>query len=75
MSLEVRSFVMTMIRNYLNILKVMVFSVMSLLLAVISSVYLFEATNVLSFRIVTVFLALIFVSNLGSKFLIAYFGG
>lgn len=66
---------MTMIRNYLNILKVMVFSVMSLLLAVISSVYLFEATNVLSFRIVTVFLALIFVSNLGSKFLIAYFGG
>lgn len=59
--------------NFFSILTMVIAASLSFLLAVFFCIYLFSKTEVLSYRLVTIFLSLIFLSNFNAKLLIANF--
>lgn len=59
--------------DFLNLLKAIVFSLLGILLAAVFCIYIFKTTEILSYRLVAIFLSLIFVSNSVAKLLSSYF--
>jgi hypothetical protein len=59
--------------NFLRLLKVIVFSIFSVLFAALFCFYFFGTVQTLSYRLAVIFLALIFISNFNAKLLITYF--
>lgn len=60
-------------RDLLSILKVVSVWLSGIAIAVLICFYSFGLTEVLSYRLVVIFLCMIFVSNLGAKLWLAYF--
>ncbi len=60
-------------RDLLSVLKVVCIWLSGIAVAVFICIYSFGLTAVLSYRLVVIFLCMIFVSNLGAKLWLAYF--
>lgn len=60
-------------KGHFNLIRVTLFFVLSVFFSFVFCVYFFSLVETLSYRLVVLFLFVIFISNLGARLLILYY--